>query len=97
MSFSSNQKCYVDKTNASSNVCQDCGLPICGAHTLVQNRYVDRYSTDTSFLVCQNCFDNYEQKRKIRTPLMIIISILLVIVTFFVFSSSFGGFFPGLP
>lgn len=97
MSFPSNQKCSVDKTNNSSNVCQDCGLPICGAHTLVQNRYVDRYTTNTSFLVCQNCFENYEKKRKVRTPLMIIISILLVIVTFFLFSGGFGGIFPGLP
>jgi hypothetical protein len=97
MSFPSDSKCYIDQSNPSSNNCQDCDRPICGAHSLVQNRYVDRYTTGASFMVCPNCYEIYKKKTKVRTPLMIVFAILFIIITMFLLSSRFGGFFPGFP
>jgi hypothetical protein len=97
MSFPSDPKCYIDQTNSSSSDCQDCGRPICGAHTVMQNRYVDRYTTGASFMVCPSCYEIYKQKSRVRTPVMIVVSILLIILTLFIFSGRFGAFFPGFP
>jgi predicted nucleic acid-binding Zn ribbon protein len=87
-----NSKCYIDNTSDSINNCADCRKPICGTHGIVQNRYVDRYSHNISVVVCSSCAEIYNKATRIRSPFMIIISIILIIVLMLSFFRNFSLF-----
>ncbi|MFW9930411.1 MAG: hypothetical protein ACFFD1_13525 [Candidatus Thorarchaeota archaeon] len=88
----SQNKCYIDNKNTATEYCYDCKLPICGAHSKYQQRYVDRYTTDAGFIVCPICFEKYEKKMRVRTPLMIVVSAAFIIITLVLYVTYFNNF-----